>query len=97
MCGISGYYSKSSSINEDTINKMNLAISHRGPDSSGVWLDKKCGIVFGHQRLSIIDLSGAGKQPMVSNSGRFILTYNGEIYNHLEIRAELEKNKSARI
>jgi len=94
MCGISGYYSKSSSINQGIINKMNLAISHRGPDSSGVWLDKKYGIVLGHQRLSIIDLSGAGKQPMASNSGRFILTYNGEIYNHLEIRAELEKNKS---
>ena len=78
MCGISGYYSKSSSINQGIINKMNLAISHRGPDSSGVWLDKKYGIVLGHQRLSIIDLSGAGKQPMASNSGRFILTYNGE-------------------
>ena len=69
---------------------MHSAISHRGPDSNGTWTDKNSGIVLGHQRLSIIDLSEAGNQPMKSNSGRFILTYNGEIYNHLEIRHELE-------
>ena len=92
MCGINGFYSKSLSTFNNIIVKMNLAISHRGPDSSGVWSDKNSGIVFGHQRLSIIDLSKAGNQPMQSNSGRLILTYNGEIYNHLEIRNELEKN-----
>ena len=94
MCGINGFYSLSSFISDDVISKMNLAISHRGPDSNGFWSDKESGIFFGHSRLSIIDLSAAGNQPMKSNSGRFILTYNGEIYNHLEIRKELEESSS---
>jgi asparagine synthase (glutamine-hydrolysing) len=92
MCGISGFYSKSLSTFNNVILKMNLAISHRGPNSNGTWNDKNSGIILGHQRLSIIDLSEAGNQPMQSNSGRFVLTYNGEIYNHLEIRHELKKN-----
>ena len=93
MCGICGFYSKTSLSFNNIILKMNSAISYRGPDSSGVWQDSTTGIVLGHQRLSIIDLSDAGKQPMISNSGRFVLTYNGEIYNHLEIRNEIKKNK----
>ena len=94
MCGINGFYSKSLNTFDNIIVKMNSAISHRGPDNNGIWSDKNLGIVFGHQRLSIIDLSIAGNQPMRSNSGRFILTYNGEIYNHLEIRKELQKSNS---
>ena len=95
MCGINGFYSKTSSSFNNVIVKMNSAISHRGPDTNGTWMDKNSGIVLGHQRLSIIDLSIAGNQPMRSNSGRFILTYNGEFYNHLEIRKELEKSNSS--
>ena len=91
MCGINGFYSLSSFSSNDVIIKMNSAISHRGPDTNGFWSDKKSGIILGHQRLSIIDLSDAGNQPMKSNSSRYILTYNGEVYNHLEIRKELEK------
>ena len=91
MCGICGFYSKTSLTFNNVIRKMNSAISHRGPDSTGVWQDNTSGIIFGHQRLSIIDLSVAGNQPMISNSGRFVLTYNGEIYNHLEIKNELKK------
>ena len=91
MCGITGFYSNTSSNFNNIILKMNSAITHRGPDSNNIWQDKKSGIVFGHQRLSILDLSMAGNQPMVSNSGRYIITYNGEIYNHLEIRKELNK------
>ena len=94
MCGINGFYSKSLSTFNNVIVKMNSAISHRGPDTGGTWLDRNSGIVLGHQRLSIIDLSAAGSQPMESNSGKFILTYNGEIYNHLEIRKEIENNYS---
>ena len=92
MCGISGFYSKTSSMFNNAIKNMNSAISHRGPDTDGVWIDKSSGVFFGHQRLSIIDLSKAGNQPMVSHSERFVITYNGEIYNHLEIRNEIEKN-----
>ena len=93
MCGINGFYSNSKSKFNNIIEKMNYAISHRGPDSNGSWSDQKSGIVLGHQRLSIIDLSVAGSQPMQSNSGRFIITYNGEIYNHIEIRKELELSR----
>ncbi len=91
MCGITGFYSKTSSTFNNAILKMNSAISHRGPDSNNTWQDKNSGVVFGHQRLSILDLSMAGNQPMKSNSERFIITYNGEIYNHHEIRQDLKK------
>jgi len=66
------------------------ALAHRGPDDQGVWIDEEAGVGFGHRRLSIVDLSPAGHQPMVSRSGRYVLTYNGEIYNHAALRAELE-------
>ena len=68
---------------------MSSALSHRGPDSSRTWKDKNSGIIFGHQRLSILDLTTAGNQPMFSKSKRFVITFNGEIYNHLEIRNKL--------
>jgi asparagine synthase (glutamine-hydrolysing) len=90
MCGISGFYSKNSSNFNNVILKMNSTLSHRGPDSGKVWEDKNSGVIFGHQRLSILDLSRAGDQPMISNSKRFVITFNGEIYNHFEIRKELE-------
>jgi asparagine synthase (glutamine-hydrolysing) len=73
---------------------MNSAVYHRGPDATGYWQDKNSGIVLGHQRLSILDLSSAGNQPMQSNSGQFVMTYNGEIYNHLEVRRELDMMES---
>jgi asparagine synthase (glutamine-hydrolysing) len=64
-------------------------VRHRGPDAEGVWIDPRRGLAFGHSRLSIIDLSSHGAQPMISHSGRYVLVYNGEIYNHMDIRAEL--------
>jgi asparagine synthase (glutamine-hydrolysing) len=69
---------------------MAAALSHRGPDDSGAWVDEVCGVALGHRRLSIIDLSPLGHQPMTSESGRFVVSYNGEIYNYRELRAELE-------
>ncbi len=94
MCGISGFYSNSNFSTNQIIRKMNNIISHRGPDFSGIWQDDTVGIALGHQRLSIIDTSAAGNQPMQSNSGQLILTYNGEIYNHIDIRKDLDNIKS---
>ncbi|MDB4078049.1 asparagine synthase (glutamine-hydrolyzing) [Amylibacter sp.] len=93
MCGITGFWEASSrpegELNEIAQDMAN-AIVHRGPDDSGAWADPQAGIALGHRRLSIIDLSPAGHQPMASNSGRFVIAFNGEIYNHLELRAELD-------
>ena len=89
MCGISGFYSKNLSKYNNAILRMNSALSHRGPDFSSQWEDNIFGIALGHQRLSILDLSNAGNQPMISQSGRFVITYNGEIYNHKDIRKEI--------
>jgi asparagine synthase (glutamine-hydrolysing) len=72
------------------IRAMTDTIAHRGPDDEGYWVDEGAGVAFGHRRLSIVDLSPHGRQPMVSADGRWVLTFNGEIYNHAEIRAELE-------
>lgn len=88
MCGIAGYWSKSGEAVDATA--MASALSHRGPDDSGAWADAEAGIALSHRRLAIIDLSPTGHQPMASPGGRWLLVYNGEIYNHLAIRAELE-------
>lgn len=93
MCGIVGLLGKAQSM-EDTrgiVERMALALRHRGPDSNGVWIDAEKGIAFGHRRLAILDLSEHGAQPMVSASGRYVLTFNGEIYNFPEIRSDVEK------
>jgi asparagine synthase (glutamine-hydrolysing) len=70
-------------------------LAHRGPDDSDVWIEPDAGIAFGHRRLSIIDLSAAGRQPMASACGRYVITYNGEIYNFRELREELRQHGHA--
>jgi asparagine synthase (glutamine-hydrolysing) len=97
MCGIAGFLSGSgaSGSSEATVLAMTSAISHRGPDDSGIWSDCAAGIFLGHRRLSIIDLSAAGHQPMASPSGRYVITYNGEIYNYTALREELEQMRAA--
>ena len=70
------------------IRAMSDSLAHRGPDGDGVWTDPSRGIALGHRRLAIIDLSPLGRQPMESADGRLVRTYNGEIYNHLELRAD---------
>ena len=88
MCGITGIINlngKPVTLNE--LKNMTNAISHRGPDNEGSWIEKNVGI--GHTRLSIIDLSSTGHQPMISTNKRFILSYNGEIYNYKQLRSLL--------
>ena len=89
MCGFSGFITTDDSVltrAEATVKKMALAIQHRGPDDAGTWFEASSGIALGFRRLSILDLSSAGHQPMLSSSGRFALTFNGEIYNHHDLR-----------
>lgn len=93
MCGLSGFFmSAGLAANADSVaRRMADAITHRGPDDAGVWIDEAAGIALAHRRLSILDLSPAGHQPMASSSGRYVIAFNGEIYNHLDLRAELAK------
>jgi asparagine synthase (glutamine-hydrolysing) len=87
MCGIAGVLEPRP--DRAVVTRMTRALVHRGPDDEGIWLDAEAGIAFGHRRLSIVDLSAAGHQPMHSATGRFVITLNGEIYNYEDLRREL--------
>lgn len=88
MCGIAGIWGK---VEADALAKMTNAQAHRGPDDVGLYFDAENGVGLGHRRLSIIDLSSSGHQPMSYGDGRYWITYNGEVYNYRELRRELEK------
>lgn len=94
MCGIAGVLDPQASTSRRDLKAMVQAlvrsVAHRGPDASGYWIAESSGIALGHQRLSILDLSRTGDQPMASAGGRFVLTYNGEIYNYQRLRSDLE-------
>lgn len=90
MCGIAGILNHQAGDLERSISGMVDSLHHRGPDDFGMWLDKNGGLALGHKRLSILDLSPEGHQPMESTSSRYVLTFNGEIYNFSELRHELE-------
>ncbi len=92
MCGIAGLWSTPDQPVD--AKPMADALLHRGPDDGGAWSDEASGIALAHRRLAIIDLSPAGAQPMASPDGRYMTVYNGEIYNHLDLRAELETTGS---
>ncbi|MEZ5312023.1 MAG: asparagine synthase (glutamine-hydrolyzing) [Microthrixaceae bacterium] len=96
MCGIVGILDpravRSDQDSEALLGSMALRMMDRGPDASGTWVDQNAGIGLGHRRLSILDLSDAGAQPMISKDGRWVITYNGEIYDHDQLRVDLEKN-----
>ncbi len=93
MCGITGFISENMdpAILSICIDKMSSELRHRGPDQGNTWVDKDLGLALGHRRLSVLDLSDAGSQPMISSCGRLVIVYNGEIYNHPEIRNKLKK------
>jgi asparagine synthase (glutamine-hydrolysing) len=97
MCGIVGFLRSGTLETNDSavLACMAQQLEHRGPDAGGAWLDAAAGIALGHRRLSIIELSAAGAQPMASHSGRLLIVFNGEIYNHLELRAALEAQRAA--
>ncbi len=93
MCGIVGTWSQRAVSKAELgaiADRMGRAIAYRGPDDAGVWVDEENGLALGHRRLSIIDLSPMGHQPMVSAHGRYVITFNGEVYNFAELRKELE-------
>ena len=94
MCGIAGLWDQRAQTSADALaqacKRMTDSMLHRGPDAGDVWCDPAAGVALGHRRLSIIDLSPAGAQPMVSSCGRFVISFNGEVYNFDELRPELE-------
>jgi len=95
MCGLAGFLdfrrTLQADVQRDVCGRMADALAHRGPDDRGVWTDPATGIALGHRRLSILDLSPLGHQPMTSASGRYVIAYNGEIYNFAELRSELSR------
>ncbi len=98
MCGFSGFVTAAGNGAADphaAIAAMTGPLRHRGPDEHRYWVDPEAHVALGHRRLSILDLSPAGHQPMLSASGRYVLTFNGEIYNHAVLRAELEAGRPA--
>jgi asparagine synthase (glutamine-hydrolysing) len=98
MCGIAGFWDFKTSLGTAApkiLERMADQLYHRGPDSAGYWSDEKSGVALAHRRLAIVELSSAGHQPMISKSGRYVIVFNGEIYNHADIRAELETYHSS--
>ena len=95
MCGIAGIFDFSRSAGRDELTrlaeKMGVTLRHRGPDDDGIWLDETRGIALAHRRLSIVELSSAGHQPMMSRNGRYVIAFNGEIYNFRVLRHTLEQ------
>lgn len=99
MCGLTGFLIKPTQWSDqslDHLQQMAQTMFRRGPDDQGIWLDPNAGIALAHRRLAVLDLSDAGKQPMISNSGQYVLALNGEIYNHLELRQTLESLQNGR-
>ena len=94
MCGLAGFVLTSKGVQnpQRVLQNMTDTLVHRGPDGDGVWFDSNAGVGLGHRRLAIVDLSPEGRQPMMSGSGRFVISYNGEVYNHQALRRELEKD-----
>src|SRR5262245_27325925 len=92
MCGLTGFLRRAAPSAEDMdglVRAMSDSLAHRGPDLGATWVEQATGIAFSHRRLSIVDLSPAGHQPMHSSDGRWVTIYNGELYNTEDLRAEI--------
>jgi asparagine synthase (glutamine-hydrolysing) len=94
MCGFAGFVQLAPQLDLGAYTRIAAAmgeqVAHRGPDDSGIWIDAELGVGIAHRRLSIIDLSPTGSQPMISRDGRYVIAYNGEVYNYKDLRAEIE-------
>ena len=90
MCGIVGRCSFNSIINQETLIAQRDALRHRGPDDKGIWCSNDSRVGLAHRRLSIIDTSSSGHQPMQNDTGEYCITFNGEIYNFKDLRKELK-------
>ena len=99
MCGFAGFLTQSYNLSspQGVLNSMGNSIRSRGPDSKGIFFDSDQGIGLSFRRLAILDLSDAGSQPMCSVSGRYVICFNGEIYNHNDIRKEIERKSLSKI
>ena len=96
MCGLAGFVQRggfSESHGRRIASKMGAMITHRGPDDGDVWLDPRAGVALANRRLAVVDLSAAGHQPMCSHSGRYVISFNGEIYNHRELRLQVDVDR----
>src|SRR6476661_576283 len=92
MCGIAGYVSLNNSISSHQLVKATGLLQHRGPDADGFYFSDDEKVGFGHRRLSILDLSSAANQPMFSADGRYVMIFNGEVYNFKELKQHLHDN-----
>ena len=91
MCGIAGIVNfRGNAVEQAEISRLTSLLAHRGPDGEGTWYSGNRSVAFGHRRLAIIDPGPGGYQPMLSGDGRYVIVFNGEIYNFLELRRELE-------
>src|SRR6476469_6979926 len=93
MCGIAGLIT-AGRVDPQLLRHMTSVLAHRGPDGDGCWIDPEFHVGLGHRRLAVVDLSPQGRQPMVSSDGRWTITYNGEIYNHILLRSQLDPSGS---
>jgi len=100
MCGFAGFVDTTGARDarelEALAERMAATLRHRGPDDRGVWADREAGVVLGHRRLSIIDLTQSGHQPMTSPGGRYVIAYNGEVYNFSDLRKTLDEAQAIR-
>ena len=91
MCGIAGIVNlRGNAVEPSELSRLTDLLAHRGPDGAGHWFSAERNVALGHRRLAIIDPGPSGYQPMLSADGRYVITFNGEIYNFLELRRELE-------